>query len=86
MAWFSLFSGQNKSSSTTMQQTNSQTQSFPQQLSPEFLSWLEKEKSTAKRHQQRMLKAVVVLILASCALYLLKGQPDWVQQIVQAAQ
>jgi hypothetical protein len=70
---------------TTMKQTLTQQNTFPQDFSPEFLSWLEVQKSSAKRHQLRMLKAAAVLVLCACALILLKGQPDWVQQIVQVA-
>ncbi|MCB0522548.1 MAG: hypothetical protein H6577_16030 [Lewinellaceae bacterium] len=68
-----------------MNQASTQTQSLHQDLSPEFLSWLDTEKSSAKNHQLRILKTVLVLILAACALFLFKGQPDWVQQIVQVA-
>ncbi len=63
------------------QATTSTTNFFPETLSPEFSNWLDNEKTEARRYRQRLLKATVLVVIGS-ALFLLKGQADFVRQML----
>ena len=68
-----------------MQQATLTSAPIPTEFSPEFTTWLAKEKSEARRHRARVLKMTLAAIVLGTALVLLKEQPNWVQQIVEVA-
>lgn len=68
-----------------MQQANhSSTPTIPTEFSPEFNTWLAKEKQEARFHRMRVLKMTFAAVLFGTALVLLKEQPNWVHQIVES--
>ena len=68
-----------------MQQTAPSPTPIPTEFSPEFTAWIDQEKRAAKRYRARALKMTLAVLLIGAALVMLKDQPTWVQQIVEAA-
>lgn len=56
----------------------------PTELSPEFLDWLEHEKADSTR-RMTFVQASILIFLGT-ALFLLKQQPDWFNDIFGIAQ